>query len=79
MNALSPMLVTLDGIVIEVNDGLENATEPMLVNLEPASNVTEVKLVAPWNARSPMLVILAGMVIDVKLDGPPNAYSPMLV
>ena len=31
-NALFPILVTLDGIVIEVNDVLKNAYCPMLVN-----------------------------------------------
>ena len=40
------MLVTPDGMVMEVNaDAPSNAVTPMLVNLEPASNITEVKLV----------------------------------
>ena len=62
------MLVTPAGIVMEVKPVLWNAVRPMLVNWDPASNVTELKLVAPLNAYSPMLLTLSGMLIDVKPD-----------
>ena len=49
------MLVTLDGIVIEVKaDAFKNALSPMLVTLDGI--VIEVKLDAPKNALSPILV-----------------------
>ena len=38
-----------------------------------------VKLDAPENAAYPMLVTLAGMIMEVKLDAPENAIAPMLV
>ena len=50
----------------------------MLVNLEPSAKVIEVKL-RVLNAPSPMLVTLAGMVIEVKLDENMNAAFPMLI
>ena len=49
----------------------------MLVNLEPASNITEVK-VDPWNALFPMLVIFAEIVTDVSFV-PPNILFPIRV
>ena len=60
------MLVTPAGIIMEVNFGDLNALWLMLVNLEPSANVTEVKFDAPSNALSPMMVTLAGIVIEVK-------------
>ena len=49
-NAFDPM-VTPDGMVMEVKlDAPWNALAPMLVNLEPSANVTEVKTFAFWNA-----------------------------
>ena len=45
-----------------------NAPSPILVNLEPTSNIIEVKAVAPLNALAPMLVTVAGMVMDVNFD-----------
>ena len=46
-NASSPMLITLSGIVMDVKpDAYWKALFPMLVNRDPASNVTELKLVA---------------------------------
>ena len=40
----------------------------MLVRYESVSNVTVVKLVVLENTQSPILVTLAGMIIDVKAD-----------
>ena len=48
INALPPMLVTLEGIVTEVKPLPMNAQAPMLVTLEGIS--MEVKLIHPWNA-----------------------------
>ena len=56
-----------------------NASSPMVVKLELGSNVTETKTGVFLNALSPILVTLAGMVMEVKLDAPSNALDPMLV
>ena len=37
------------------------------------------KSVQPLNVESPMLVTLAGIMIEVKLAQPENALSPMFV
>ena len=50
MNAQFPMLVTAAGMVIDVKSVSSNANTPMLANWDPASNVTELKLVALLNA-----------------------------
>ena len=73
------MLFTLAGMVISVKPEPLNALPPMLSSRESVLNVTEVKLVVPENALSPMLFTLAGMVIEVKLDAPWNALAPMLL
>ena len=71
-NALAPMLSTLAGMIIEVKLVAPlNTFALMLVKFELESNITVVKLDAYWNdaywnAPSPMLVTLAGMVISVK-------------
>ncbi len=49
-NALSPIMVTELGISIEVNPDSWNAALPIVVNVDPVSNVTEVNDVAFWNA-----------------------------
>jgi hypothetical protein len=73
------MLATFAGIVIEVKAELKNAANPMLVNWDPASNVTELKLVARRNAYVSILVTLAGIIMEVKLVASSNALFPMLV
>ena len=56
-NALSPMLVTPAGMAMEVKaDAPWNADKPMLSREEFGANVTEAKLVALWNALSPMVL-----------------------
>jgi len=51
----------------------------MPVNLEPASNITEVNFDAPANECCSMVVTFAGMVMEVKAVAPWNAAIPMLV
>ncbi len=65
LNAPSPMLVTLSGMVIEVSpEQRENAYLPMLVTLLPM--VTEVSAEQLENAHSPMLVTPLPMVTEVS-------------
>ncbi len=72
------MLITLAGIVMELKlVTCLNALSPMLANRDPASNVTELKLVIPKNAEIPMLLTLAGIVMELK-PVLRNACSPML-
>ena len=73
------MLATLAGIVMEVKAVYWNAYCPMLVNWDPASNITELKLVEYRNAKSSILVTLAGIVMEVKFVADWNALDPMLV
>ena len=61
------------------NGASQNVLSLIQVNREPGPNVTEVKLVAPLNTSEPMLLTLAGMVMEVKLDAFRNALSPILV
>ena len=66
-------------MAMDVNaDAPRNALSPMLVNWEPTSNITEVKLVAKTNAFESMTVTPDGMVIEVKLVALWNACCPML-
>ena len=66
-NAQSPIDVTLDGIVIDVNSGqLPNASFPIDVML--VDIVTDSKLMQLPNADSPIEVTLVGIEIDVKLS-----------
>ena len=51
----------------------------MLIRDESASNVTVAKAVACMNALLPMLVTLAGMIMEVKLNAEWNANSPILL
>ena len=44
-------------------DALMKADCPMLVNLEPVSNITEVNFDAAANEYCPMVVTFAGMVM----------------
>jgi len=76
LNAPSPMLVTLLGMVMEVRPLPWNADCPMLVTL--LGMVMEVRPL-PWNADCPMLVTLLGMVMEVRPEQPKNALIPMLV
>jgi hypothetical protein len=40
----------------------------MMANWDPASNISELKLDAPSKTFSPMLLTLAGIVMEVKPD-----------
>ena len=51
----------------------------MVVNSEPASNITDINSVAAQNAASPILVTLAGMVIEVKVLALLKACVPMIL
>ncbi len=53
-----------------------NAPAPILFNKESAPNVTEIK--QPANTTFPILVTLAGMVIEFKLVQFQNAALPIL-
>ncbi len=69
LNAHSPMLITLSGMVMEVSPVQSlNAYSPMLVTLE--GMVMEVKLVQPRNALRPILVtlyVLFSYIIDIGI------------
>ena len=68
------MLVTPGGMLTDVKlVAPANKLLLMLVNLEPASNVIEVILLVCWKALTPIVITLAGMVMEVKLDAPRNA------
>ena len=82
-NALSPILVTLLGIVIKhnldvalFNSSFANANSPIVSRVEFASNVTIVNPVAFKNALSPIIVTLLGISIE---DNPVLANIPMLM
>ena len=64
--AKNPMLVTLLGMVTEVNPlQPQKAQSPMVVTL--LGMVTEVNPLQPQKAQSPMLVTLFGMTKSVKI------------
>lgn len=65
VNALSPIFVTLPGMVKEVNEEhCQNERVPMEVTLLPKLN--EVMLGQPSNALSPIVVTLSGMVREAS-------------
>ena len=64
-NAYLPILVTLDGMVIEVRLVQPlNTKEAMTVSWLFSSNIIDVRPVQPSNALKPMPVTLDGTVID---------------
>ena len=78
MNAPSPMLVTLLGIVTLVRlVQAENASSPMLMT--PLEIVTLVRLVQSSNAQSPILVTPSGIVMLASPAQKSNAWIPMFV
>jgi xanthosine utilization system XapX-like protein len=87
INALSPIIVTLLGIVIEVKlVQFLKVSLPISVKLLGDSNVTVVKAAHPKNAPSteppshPFIVVtLFGMVMDVKDVQPRNAPPSIVV
>lgn len=65
--ALAPIVVTLDGIRIEVRLFAEsNALSAMVANALPDSNVTAASAVASENASSSIVLTLAGILIEVS-------------
>jgi hypothetical protein len=82
-NAWYPIDVTPAGMVMEVSAAaLKNAPSPIDVSELVPSNVMEVRGVVPGygveNARSPIDVTLAGMVMDSS-GTPLNASSPITI
>ena len=66
-------------MVIDVKRVFRNACVPMLASCEFAANISEFKVNICSNARSPILVTDAGIVIDCKLVAPMAAYASTLV
>ena len=58
---------------------LENAYEPILVNLLGEANDTLTRLVAPVNVFALIVVTPDGIVILESLVAPSKAWSPILV
>jgi hypothetical protein len=76
-NALSPILITLLGMVILVRlEQLSNAESPILVI--PVARRTLVKLVQFWNTLCPRLVTLLGMatLVTEVLEVPKTGDEP---
>ena len=59
-----PMLVTLDGMIIDVKPQTENAPRSMFVTL--LGRETDVRLSQPLNATWPIVVTPLGMMIDAR-------------
>ena len=64
VNAPSPILVTLLGMMILVTGIPANQPDPIAGN--PSTKVMLVRLVQPVNAPSPILVTLLGIVMLVR-------------
>ena len=76
--AFKPMLVTEDGIVMDVNPVIPwNALDPILVTDDGI--VIDFKPVIPWKALVPMLVTDDGISIDVTVNASWKALAPILV
>ena len=63
LNALSPMDVTLAGIVIVFSELQENASSPIVRDSLDAANVTEERLFKSAKAFSPIEVTFGGILI----------------
>ena len=80
LNALAPMLVTLDGIsMLRRMTHNSNALFPMRSSWLPSANVTLVRLTQFRNAKSPMVVTLAGISMLPRLPQSSKAMYPMVV
>ena len=77
-NALSPIVVTLFGMMMEVKEEQEeNVYFPIYVTL--SGNTTAVKEEHSENALFPIVVTLLGIVMDVKEEQLENAFSLIVV
>ncbi len=66
-NALSLILVTDTGIIIDTNEIQSlNVSGLIVVNKLLVGNVIDIKLLQPWNAPGPMLVTELGIIIDLN-------------
>ena len=88
LNALSPMLVTELGIVVDWHPAIRVLVAVSIIALQfsresyivlPLSTTMEVREVQPLNAPLPMLVTELGMVMEVREEHIENAPLPMLV
>jgi hypothetical protein len=79
LNADSPIVVTLLGMVIDVRESHPpvNIFAPIVVT--PLLMVTEVRFLQPENAWIPMVVTLLGMIIEVREVQDWNAMAWMVV
>ena len=66
MNAESPMMVTLPGMVIEVRESHPPVNIFIPIVVTPLLMVTEVRLLQPANTATPKVVTLLGMVTEVR-------------
>ena len=72
------MVVTREGITIDVRPENINAFPPMVASCDPATKVTDVNDTVLSNAPFPMVVTPEGIEIDV-IAVLENAASPMVV
>ena len=84
----SPMLVTLDGMIVFIHPTISVFVDVSIIALHSsrlsytgfsAATLMLVKLLQSSNAASPMLVTLDGISTLVRLLQPKQASSPMLV
>ena len=78
LNAPLPMLVTLDGISIEVSLLQNSKQKPEIVKI-PVPSETEASSEHTSKALLPMLVTLDGISIEVSFEQYEKAFPPMLV
>ena len=76
--ALSPINVTLLGIVIDVKDE-QSQKAPSPIEVTPFGMIMDSKDEQWQKALSPINVTLLGIVIDSKDEQQSNAYSPISV
>ena len=87
-NALSPMLVTELGMVVDWHPAIRVLVAVSIIALQlsresyivlPLSTTMVVREEQPANAPLPILVTELGMVMEVREEQPSNAAYPMLV
>jgi hypothetical protein len=66
LNACSPILVTLDGIVIIVNPHILNAEPPIVTRFKDELKMTRVIFVLPANAEVPIVTTESGIITAVN-------------
>lgn len=73
-NADSPIVVTVFGIIIDVNGHPLNAAAPIVVKELPKTILERLVLA---NADSPIVITVFGILTEVRLELFSNAPSPM--